>query len=352
MKHRLKQFVRSAYANTLFYTGLHRLVDRVMPRRLTVLCGHCVHVPEINGDLPSDMRVSRAKLEEMLGWFAKRYRMCTLSEGLDALEEGAGPSLVALTMDDGYRDNAEVLPEILKATGARATVFLESRALAERRLNWSHKFFSLVDRLGAETVGKRLLERAEDAEFRSNLEAALARTERLDYHVKRVLKYDVEPAVRDPLVDAIFVEDGGDERALCEQLYMDWDGARALLSHEIELGGHTVRHPVLSTLGPEAQREEIGGGRQGLEEGAGASLRAFAYPFGRRWDFDEHSVEAVRAAGFESAVTTHAGTIDAKSDRMRLARLTFDETTSLPVLVAEACGGFDLLRRFGLDLSQ
>lgn len=352
MKHQLKKFLRRSYAYVLFYTGLHRLVDRLMPRRLTVLCGHCVHAPAINGDLPADMRVSREKLTGMLQWFAKRYRMCTLSEGLDALRESDSRSLVALTMDDGYRDNAEVLPEILEATGARATVFLESRALEERRLNWSHKFFSLVDQLGAEAVGRKLLERASDSEFRAKLEAALGKGTRLDYHVKRVLKYDVEPAVRDPLVDALFAEEGGDDRALCEQLYMDWEGARSLLERGIELGGHTVQHPVLATLQAPEQEREIGEGRTVVERAVGSSLRAFAYPFGRRWDFDEHSVAAVRAAGFEFAVTTHAGTIDANSDSMRLARLTFDEATELPLLVAEACGGFDLLRRVGLDFSE
>jgi len=78
----------------------------------------------------------------------------------------------------------------------------------------------------------------------------------------------------------------------------------------------------------------------------------FAYPFGRRWDFDEASVAAVRAAGFDWAVTTHAGTNDADTDPWRLRRLMIDADVKPHLLVAEACGGFDLLRRAGLDLSE
>ena len=79
---------------------------------------------------------------------------------------------------------------------------------------------------------------------------------------------------------------------------------------------------------------------------------SFAYPFGRRWDFDEHTVAAVRAAGFESAVTTHAGTNLKGADPMRLARWMLDETTPIHHLVAEACGGFWLFRKLGLELAE
>jgi hypothetical protein len=37
---------------------------------------------------------------------------------------------------------------------------------------------------------------------------------------------------------------------------------------------------------------------------------------------------------------------------MTLKRLMIDEDTQLHFLVTEACGGFDLLRRFGVDLSE
>ena len=352
MKHALKNFARRAYAYALFYTGAHRLVDRMMPRRLTILCGHCVHAEAINGDLPDDMRVSPDKLRRMLSWFAKRYEMCTLSEGLDALssKNGSG-SLLALTMDDGYRDNAEILPAILAETGARATVFLESRPLQERVLNWSHKYFWLVDKLGARKVGEALRSNSANEKWKSDLDAALAHDSRLAYHVKRVLKYDAEPEVRDPAVDALYEAEGGNEAALCERIYMDWAGAKLLIAAGVELGGHTINHPVLATLDAEAQLIEVREGRKVIEKACGESLRVFAYPFGRSWDYDAYSVDAARHAGFEAAVTTHAGTNNSRTDRFRLARLTFDEETELPLLVAEACGAFDLARRFGIDFS-
>ena len=63
LKHKLKNLVREVYARLLFHTGLHALVDRLMPRRLTILCGHCVEPRrgfEGSAHLPADMKASRS----------------------------------------------------------------------------------------------------------------------------------------------------------------------------------------------------------------------------------------------------------------------------------------------------
>ncbi|MEM7519107.1 MAG: hypothetical protein AAF368_19550, partial [Planctomycetota bacterium] len=149
-KHRLKRGLRALYARVLYHTGLHVLVDKIAPRRLFILYGHCVADRAINGDLPADMKVSRDKLTRVLTLLGKRFDLVTIGEGARRLENGTGRSLVALSMDDGYRDNAEILPAVLAPLDAKATVFLESRPLDERRVNWSHKFFPLVDRQGVQ----------------------------------------------------------------------------------------------------------------------------------------------------------------------------------------------------------
>ena len=42
----------------------------------------------------------------------------------------------------------------------------------------------------------------------------------------------------------------------------------------------------------------------------------------------------------------------AGSDRLRLGRWMIDGSTPLHHLVTEACGGFELLRRLGIDLVE
>jgi len=352
-KHRIKLAVRNLYSRVLFHTGLHRLVDRVMPTRLTILAGHCVADPESNGGLPADMKITAERLAGLLGFLTRRYDACTVGEGLRRLDAGAERSMVALSMDDGYRDNATVLPQVLERTGARATIFLESRPLDERRVSWTHKLFWLLGRMDAATLAARYLELARDAETEQRLRRLLAEGGDLAYGVKRILKYDAPRGERDDVLGRVFVEEGGDERALCDRIYMTWDDARGLQSRGVELGGHTEHHFILSRLDGEEAAGEVERGRAALarELGDGAT-RTFAYPFGRNWDFDANSIAAVRESGFAAAVTTHAGTNTRARDRMRLARWMIDEQTPLHLLATEACGGFELLRRIGLDLSE
>ena len=354
MKHRIKLWARAAYSRTLVHTGLARLVSRLMPPRLVILAGHCVREDAVNGGLPDDMKISAERLEKILRTLGRSSRLCTIGEGLEALEAGGARSLVALSMDDGYRDNLTALVPLLERTGARATVFLESRAVLERRVNWSHKLFWLLGEVDVLELTSRYMARSRDEATRRKLERAVAEPgAKTTYLVKRVLKYDAPRDERDELLDQLFREEGGDEAALCERIYLSSSEAAALGAAGVELGGHTVTHPVLSSLPPEDASLEVHAGRAALVgafgEGAG---QTFAYPFGRSWDFDQSSQEAVLQAGFRAAVTTHAGANTRSSSRTRLARWMIDEDTPIHLLVTEACGGFALLRYFGLELAE
>jgi len=356
MKHALKGWLREAWARGLYHLGLWRLVDRLMPRRMLVLAGHCVAEEASNGGLPGDMKIEAARLERVLRTLGRGFRMVTVGEGLAALEEPDDRrSLVALSMDDGYADNRSALLPLLERTDAKATVFLESRVMTDRRVNWSHKWFWVLDQLGAEATTRQLMSEVRAPELLERLRRVVEEgPAELAYQVKRVLKYEARPADRDPAIDALFAARGGDEAALVERIYMAPEDARALQdSGRVELGGHTVSHHVLSTLSADEQRAEVGDGKAALEDlfGGGSGV-CFAYPFGRRWDVDDDSLEAVRAAGFRGAVTTHAGVITRGSDPLRLPRWMIDDRTPLHHLVCEACGGFELLRRLGLDLSE
>lgn len=351
LKHRIKVALRETWARALYHTGAWRLVDRAMPRRLTILAGHCVSAPS-NARLPKDMKIAPEKLERLLATLGERFELARLDVAWKRLAEPGSRSVVALTLDDGYKDNRTHLVPLLARVRAGATVYLETDALERRTVNWSHRFFWVLEQLGAAGFVERYVARAQDARTNELLRELRSSGRATSYHVKRVLKYDAPPAERTRVVGQLFAELGGDERALCDELYMTWDDARELHAAGVELGGHTVHHEILSRLDEAGQRAEIDGCRARLEERVGVRAASFAYPFGRRWDYDARAKRAAREAGFATATTTHAGTNSAASDAYELKRVMIDEDAKLHVVVTEACGGFDLLRRVGLDLSE
>jgi peptidoglycan/xylan/chitin deacetylase (PgdA/CDA1 family) len=84
----------------------------------------------------------------------------------------------------------------------------------------------------------------------------------------------------------------------------------------------------------------------------GGSTPSFAYPWGRRWDYNKDTAAIVSKSGFENAVTMHAGVNLPDSRATELKRLAIADDARLHLLATEACGGFELLRKFGVNLSE
>ena len=89
----------------------------------------------------------------------------------------------------------------------------------------------------------------------------------------------------------------------------------------IEIGGHTVSHPLLAACSREEQQAEITGGRDRLEELIGKAVRSFAYPFGTPADYTAATIDLVREAGFEQACSNFEGAVTSDTDCFQLPRL-------------------------------
>jgi peptidoglycan/xylan/chitin deacetylase (PgdA/CDA1 family) len=85
---------------------------------------------------------------------------------------------------------------------------------------------------------------------------------------------------------------------------MDESQVREWLAAGHQIGAHTCTHPRLSQLSDAQANEEISASRKKLEDRFGLPVEHFAYPYG---DYNERTVELVRQAGFETAVTMHRG---------------------------------------------
>jgi len=90
-------------------------------------------------------------------------------------------------------------------------------------------------------------------------------------------------------------------------LWMTWDMLREMRAAGMVIGGHTVNHPVLARLSPEAQCEEISGCAQRIADELGEPMRYFSYPIGQQDSFDRHSQECLRRIGVRFAFSYYGG---------------------------------------------
>eukprot|EP01037_Dinobryon_pediforme_P015535 gene15535-15682_t len=92
----------------------------------------------------------------------------------------------------------------------------------------------------------------------------------------------------------------------------------------VEIGGHTINHPRVSSLAPDAALAELAGCRLRLEEKLGLPVRHFAFPYGRSADCGPRDFDIARQAGFASAATTCKGLVHTGQQVAHLPRITLN----------------------------
>jgi len=143
------------------------------------------------------------------------------------------------------------------------------------------------------------------------------------------------PALRDHAIPATLYAVAGLSGRTAEWLAPHGIAPRRLMSEEelraldragIAIGSHTLTHPQLPGLSRPKLTREVADSRCALEQAIGRPVRHFAYPYGA---YDEPAKEAVREAGYASAVTTRSGFNAPGADLLELRRIDVLGTDSL-----------------------
>jgi peptidoglycan/xylan/chitin deacetylase (PgdA/CDA1 family) len=102
---------------------------------------------------------------------------------------------------------------------------------------------------------------------------------------------------------------------------MTEDEVRELAEGElVQIGAHTLTHPILAQLAPEQQQKEIAGSKSRLEALTGRTITTFAYPYGKKNHYNRHTVDTVRTNGFACACSNFGGLVTRSSNRFQLPR--------------------------------
>ncbi|PTT80382.1 carbohydrate esterase family protein [Pelomonas sp. HMWF004] len=299
-------------------TPLFSLLSPSGPRaRLTVLIFHRV-LREPDPLFPDE--VDAARFDALLGWAKAWFHVLPLDTAIRQLHEGSLPArAAALSFDDGYADNHDVALPLLRKHGLPCSFFIATGFLDGGRM-WNDTLIESLrlsplpaldlrgladvqgDDLGLQTLGDMVGRRA-----------AFGRL------INRV-KY-LPPEPRLACVQAIAARA---EVALPDDLMMTGEQVRGLHRAGMQIGAHTVSHPILATLSPQQAADEISHSRDVLQTLLGERVGLFAYPNGKPGtDYlpDVHPA-LVRELGFDAAVSTRWAAARQSDDVFQVPRFT------------------------------
>jgi peptidoglycan/xylan/chitin deacetylase (PgdA/CDA1 family) len=241
----------------------------------------------------------------------QNFRVLPLADAVRQLAGGTLPSRsVCITFDDGYANNCDLALPILEQRSMPATVFVAPGFLSGGRM-FNDTVIEAIRRAPVE------LDLSELGFGRHLLTDSAARVKAIG-RILPVLKY-LPQAERLERAAAIADRVGAE---LPADLMMTEDQVRRLHRSGIEIGAHTVNHPILAKADDETARREIFTSKELLEEITGSKITSFAYPNGGPGrDYTARDVDLVRKSGFDLAVSTAWGAALPARDVMQIPRI-------------------------------
>lgn len=295
-------------------------------------------------DLPSDpylLSVSPGHFAEHLAVLRNQSWPISLRKLVDVLREGRIlRRAVVITFDDGYFDNLAYAKPLLERRDIPATVFVTPGSLPDAGSEfWWDTLERIMLQPGQLPQELQLVIGGVPHEWQLGSVAEYGAD---DYARHRSWNYGCadDPTARHAIFRSVHqllkVLDPDERRRVLRDMAI-WAGAdtsmrpthRVLSAAEtidlaegglVELGAHTMTHPVLSKLPVARQRNEIRESKVYLEKLLGRSVTSFAYPHGLQADYTQESVQIVRENGFDSACVATPGPVRFGVDIHQLPR--------------------------------
>lgn len=242
-----------------------------------------------------------------LEFLKKNFRVVSLAELVKALRDRQ-PDIahwVALTFDDGTRNNGTVAAPILKRLGLPATFFICPGLVGRGVWLWNHE---ARERLRSLPLAELAALADSFGRTGENLEAVIKWMKTLPLHSRT----HIERVIRDATPN---FRPGDAQRT--EFDLMNWDELKALDPSLITLGAHSTNHPILANCTPAELTVEVAECRLLLERELGRPVEFFCYPNG---DFNPQ-VAALARVNYTAAVSTQPGFVKPGADLHQLPRL-------------------------------
>jgi len=321
-----KQNIKKLLYFLFYYSGLLYLLIIIFKKvknehSAAVLNYHRIVENNINGFLfKNDTIHHNVKLfKREISFINKWFNIISMDELIKRIEKKKNfdKPTMAITFDDGYRDNYIFAYPTLKQFGLPAIIYLISGLVGTRQRAWLDEVdFALLN-----TEEKKLefpsLFGNEILELLSIRDIQKANI-RIGEKLKRV-----ENKKKFKLIDELFDRLKVTRNSLSnnDRVMMSWEEAKEMYKNKISFGAHTHSHPILTQLPLKEAKNEIKNSKRIIEKELNIPVNHFAFPNGSSLDFNEELTQFCDDLGFKSVVTGEYGINNKKSDPFHIKRV-------------------------------
>jgi peptidoglycan/xylan/chitin deacetylase (PgdA/CDA1 family) len=250
-------------------------------------------------------------------FIARGWRFVSVEE-IVAAGRGPEPKRIAVTLDDGYRNNFEHALPVFRKHSVPFTIYV-CPGFAERT---SELWWEALDRI----IGSAGAVRSPVAEDGQLLPTTTTAEKSAAFDTWRTWLITVADETEQRVaIRALAAEHGLDIAALARELVMDWQETRTIAADPLcTIGAHTMTHAALARLSPKAAFQEIAGSIERIATEIGRRPTSMAFPYGYPAAAGPREAELAKQAGLTASFTTQPGYVQATGSRHGLPRVSIN----------------------------
>ena len=322
----------------LYYSGVIYVFSMLKPmlisgNRCLILMYHKV-VSEDDDSLKylqPGMYVLERNFQKQISYLAAKRTIIPLRKLARHLKENANlqKNYVAITFDDGWRDNFDVAYPVLENNNVPATIFLTTDFIGTNTIPWFYQLhqllakFKLVERESMNRVIMAINQRS----LISDLDAAKI-TEMNPMDTDRIMEIvkDWKQEVIDDLIENLKTVGDGKSGISGDRLFLDWNEIDKMGRDSIYFESHGCSHKIMTKMNKDDVFEELSRSKRIIEEKTGKTVQIFSYPNG---NYDPEIASLVEQAGYIAAVATRPSAELKNNNRIfELERIGIHDSTS------------------------
>jgi peptidoglycan/xylan/chitin deacetylase (PgdA/CDA1 family) len=230
---------------------------------------------------------------------------------------------VALTFDDGYKDNYTQAFPIMQQHGLTATFFLATGYIGSHKSKWDDALSLLL----ASTPSLEIELEIDNQKIILSLLHNHDKQKALSILIKRLrVLNNIE---RERILTSLVSKYASSEFRNLSNIMLSWEDVQTMVKAEMTFGAHTINHVSLASLDNECVTQEIIGSKQAVEMGTKRPVTCFSYPYGKSQDFSVATQAILQAHDFTCGVTSISGINTLGQDPFALKRIAINNEDDL-----------------------
>ena len=288
----IKNYLRKIYTNSAI-SPLINLFGSPWKGKGAILVYHrVVKDEEIEEDLELGLTVSCSNFEKHIKEIKSKYKICSMDEFVRNLKKKNNEFMVAITFDDGYKDNLYQALPILTKYEAPASIYVTTRFLNQEVDIWWYELGEVIQNR------KEINFKYQEKKFNFLLDNKKRKFLAYQNLMKlfKSLKIDAQNELMEKITNT-------KKRKNYSHICLNSEEILMLEKNPlITINSHGHNHQNLKILSDDEVKYEITKSLEVLENLINRKVKHFAYPFGGKDQVSTREYNVIEDMNFDSAV--------------------------------------------------